>query len=94
MSTDNSIIAAVSPYVFGALALALVIAMVRVIRGPSLPDRIVALDLIASIAIGFIAMHVLSRGEPAFLTVAAVLALVVFVGTLSFARYLERRGPQ
>ncbi|MBI2868735.1 MAG: pH regulation protein F [Chloroflexi bacterium] len=89
---EASLLETVIPYGYGALAVALAIAMVRLIKGPSLPDRVIVLDLIASIAIGFIAVTILANNEPAFLTVAAVLALVVFLGSLAFARYLQRSG--
>jgi multicomponent Na+:H+ antiporter subunit F len=78
--------------IYGILAVGMALALVRIVRGPSLPDRVIALDLVASLSIGFIAVNIIDRDESAFLPGAAVLALVVFLGTLSFARYLEKRG--
>jgi multicomponent Na+:H+ antiporter subunit F len=74
------------------LALAVVLAFVRVLRGPSLPDRVVAFDLMTSVAVGIMAVYTLSTGETVYLDVAIVLALISFLGTVAFARYLEQRG--
>jgi multicomponent Na+:H+ antiporter subunit F len=62
------------------------------VRGPTLPDRVIALDLIAVLSVGFIAMYALDNDQPVFLDAGIVLALVAFLGTVAFARYLERRA--
>jgi multicomponent Na+:H+ antiporter subunit F len=67
------------------------LAFVRLWRGPSLPDRVVALDLIASLSICIIAVYGMGTAQPVLLDVAIVLALLSFLGTIAFARYLERR---
>ncbi|MBM3135301.1 MAG: cation:proton antiporter [Chloroflexi bacterium] len=72
------------------LSLAVVLAFVRLVRGPSLPDRVVALDLIATLVMGIIAVYAIARNQPVLLDVAIVLALLSFLGTVAFARYLER----
>jgi len=90
--TGSTFLSALIPYIYGVLAIGIALALVRIVKGPSLPDRVVALDLVASLSIGFIAVNIIARPENAFLSAAAVLALVVFLGTLSFARYLEKRG--
>lgn len=74
---------------FGAMSLAMVLAFVRLVRGPNLPDRVVALDLIAYLAIGFIAMYTIVSEQQAFLDAAITLALIAFLGTVAFARYIE-----
>jgi multicomponent Na+:H+ antiporter subunit F len=63
-----------------------------VVRGPSLSDRVVGLHLIAVLAVGLIAMVALDSNQPVILDAAIVLALVAFLGTVAFARYLERRA--
>lgn len=72
------------------LGLALLLALIRLVRGPSVPDRVVALDLMASVAISMIAVYGMLTGQSAFLDVAIVLALLSFLGTVAFARYVER----
>ena len=86
------ILALVEPVVFVMIGVALLLAFVRLARGPSLSDRVIALDLIAVLAVGLIAMVALEAGQPVFLDAAIVLALVAFLGTVAFARYLERRA--
>jgi multicomponent Na+:H+ antiporter subunit F len=73
------------------LSLAVVMAFVRLARGPSLPDRVVALDLIATLSMGMIAVYAIITNQPVLLDVAIVLALLAFLGTVAFARYLEKR---
>ncbi len=74
------------------LALAVVLAFLRLLRGPSLPDRVVAFDLMTSVAVGIIVLYAIATKETVFLDVAVVLALISFLGTIAFARYLEQRG--
>jgi multicomponent Na+:H+ antiporter subunit F len=77
---------------FTMLALAGVIAFVRVLRGPALPDRVVAIDLVGVLTVGMTVVAAAVTGEAAFLDVAMVIALVSFVGTIAYARYIEREG--
>jgi multicomponent Na+:H+ antiporter subunit F len=76
------------------LSAALGFGFVRLVRGPSLPDRVVALELFASITVGVIAAYVLVSGVVAFLDVAMVLALTAFLAAVAFARYLEKGGSR
>jgi len=76
------------------MSLALVLAFVRLVRGPTLSDRVIALDLTGTVGMGMIAVYAIARDLPVLLDVAIVLALISFLGTVAFARYLERRmGP-
>ena len=72
------------------LHLALLLAFVRIVRGPSLPDRVVALELSGTLAVGIIAAYGILTTQPVVLDVAIALALVAFLGAVAFARYLER----
>ncbi|MCK5770751.1 monovalent cation/H+ antiporter complex subunit F [Algiphilus sp.] len=78
--------------VYIVLALALVLALLRLLAGPSLADRVVALELIASLTVGLIAANAVFADMPAALDVALVLALTGFLAAIAFSRYLERRG--
>jgi multicomponent Na+:H+ antiporter subunit F len=73
-------------------SLAFLFVFVRLVRGPTLPDRVVALDMIAYLAIGVIALWTLVSGVPAYLDAAIVLALIAFLATAAFARFVEE-GP-
>jgi multicomponent Na+:H+ antiporter subunit F len=68
--------------------------LLRLLRGPSLPDRVVALDLAAVLVVGFVAVHSVRAGVDVFLSAAVVLALLSFLGTVAFARFIERNGGE
>jgi multicomponent Na+:H+ antiporter subunit F len=82
----------VTVIVLGMLCVALFLAFLRLLRGPTLPDRVVALDLIALLSVGFIATYDVITNDAVFLDVAIALALIAFVGTIAFARYMEREA--
>lgn len=75
------------------LVIALGFAFVRLVLGPSLPDRIIALDLVATLLVGLIAVSAIETGDVIFLRVAMVVALFNFIGTIGFCWYLQR-GPE
>ncbi|WP_114394347.1 monovalent cation/H+ antiporter complex subunit F [Oleisolibacter albus] len=75
----------------GVLLLALVLASVRILRGPSLPDRIIAVDLFGTLCVAAIALLALYTDQPVFIDAAIALALVAFFGTVAYARFVERR---
>lgn len=76
------------------LAIAMLLGFLRLVRGPSLPDRVVALELIASVVAGMVGIHAISTGVPSFLDLAIVLALTSFLAAVGFARFLESGGPR
>jgi multicomponent Na+:H+ antiporter subunit F len=73
------------------LALALVLAGWRMVRGPSFADRFVALDMLTAIAVAFAALTALTTGRGAFLDIALGVSLINFVATAAFAVFLERK---
>jgi multicomponent Na+:H+ antiporter subunit F len=72
------------------LALALLMAFWRLAWGPTLPDRIVAMDLIAVLVASLIVVSAAASAERAFLDAAIAIALLGFVGTIAYAAYVER----
>ena len=72
------------------LLVAIALVCIRLVRGPGLPDRIVAVDMLVVLAIAFIAVFAARTGRSAVLDAAAVLALIGFLGTVVLARYVER----
>lgn len=74
------------------ISTALMFGFFRLVIGPSLPDRVVALELFASITVGIIAAYTMVSGQKTFLDVAMVLALTAFLAAVAFARYLEKGG--
>lgn len=80
--------------VFALLTLAFIMSFVRLVLGPSLPDRVVSLDLLGMIIAGMLSAYIIWMGQPVLLDVVTILALISFFGTVAFARYLERRGSE
>ncbi|AXN34223.1 MULTISPECIES: cation:proton antiporter [Vibrio] len=76
---------------YTGLLLSVVMAFIRLILGPTLADRVIALDLIAFITVGFIAVYTLDSGQQSLLDVAITLGLVAFLGTIAFARLIFKR---
>lgn len=66
--------------------------LIRFVKGPSLEDRIISLDLLLTYGIAFIGAFAISTSEIEVLDVAIIIALVAFLGTVAFAYYIERRN--
>jgi len=79
-------------YIMVVYGMALLLALTRLIKGPTLADRVVSLDFIMTCVIGMIVVDAIATGESHFLSVAIVAALLGFVGTLAFAMYIQRRA--
>jgi multicomponent Na+:H+ antiporter subunit F len=77
-------------FILPLLSMAMLLTFVRLAKGPSLPDRVVALDLLAVLGMGMAAVYAIAMNQPVFLDVAIVLALISFLGTVAFAYYMER----
>ena len=80
----------VSQVTVATLGVALLIAFVRLVKGPTLPDRIVATDLLGVLVVGLIAVLAGWSRVRATLDAAMVIALVGFLGTIAYATYVER----
>lgn len=65
----------------------------RIGRGPTAPDRMVAIDILGTVVVGFVGILTAVTGKEYLLNVAIVWALISFVGTLALARYLAESGP-
>ena len=72
------------------LAFAACLSFVRLVKGPTLPDRVIAIDLIGVLLVCLLVVMAGATIEQAFLDVAMVVALISFVGTVAYARYIER----
>ena len=76
----------------GLLSLALLLTIVRLVRGPTLADRILALDLATTLAIGYIATIAVLTGFTLYIDIAIALGLLGFLSTLALVRYLLSRA--
>ena len=72
------------------LSICTVLAIVRFIKGPTLPDRVTAFDLFAALVISIMAIYSVITGSIAFMDVAILLSLIAFLGAMSFAYFLFR----
>lgn len=77
-----------------AVAVSILAASLRVMRGPSLPDRVVALDLVGLLAVSVISVVAIATQQPVLLDAAIALALIAFLSTVAFARFIEWQGEK
>jgi multicomponent Na+:H+ antiporter subunit F len=73
------------------LAVAACLTFVRLLKGPTLPDRVVAIDLIGVLMVCILVVTSAATRQQALLDVAMVVALISFIGTVAYSRYIERR---
>lgn len=101
--TDPASTSAIDALVFGlpvydialtVMAVSMLLTLMRLLRGPTLADRVVALDLLAFFAAGAICIVAMESNRPELLMVAVVVALLTFMSTAAFALYLERQGRE
>ncbi|MEJ8473915.1 cation:proton antiporter [Roseibium algae] len=74
------------------LTVSLVLIVYRTVKGPTLPDRIVALDMLVAVGIGFIAAIGVLTDYYLYIDIAITLGLVGFLATVAFARFVLNRG--
>ncbi|MCL5051367.1 monovalent cation/H+ antiporter complex subunit F [Aliidiomarina maris] len=79
---------------YAILLLALFLTFIRLLIGPTLPDRVVALELIPSILVSLIGVYAINHNTSSFIDVSIVVALIAFLAAIGFARFLERGGPR
>ncbi len=72
------------------LSISGILVFVRIIIGPSLPDRVIAFDLIGTITIGMIAIYSLTTGVESYLDAAIILSLILFLGAVAFAYHMRK----
>lgn len=91
MSFDIDIVARIS---LALVMVGVIAAGIRMVLGPSSADRIVALDLITVQLVALSALLALTTGKSAYLDLCVALALVGFLATVAFARYVENRPTE
>ncbi|MEZ0493375.1 monovalent cation/H+ antiporter complex subunit F [Kineococcus sp. TBRC 1896] len=78
----------------GMLTVAALLALVRVAKGPTMLDRVIALDVIVAVVVIGLCVEAVANRHDTTLPVIVVLALVGFVGSVSVARYASRESDQ
>ena len=76
-------------FLYAGLSIALLLAFARLLWGPTMQDRVVALDLIATLLMGLIVVYAICVHNAVYIGVAIVLALVSFIGTVAYAYYFH-----
>lgn len=74
----------------GALAVGMVLSFIRLVLGPTLADRVVAVDALATMAVGALVLVAVITGQGLLLDIALAIALVVFLGTIAMAMTIEK----
>ena len=72
------------------LALAIVLTSLRLLIGPTMANRVVALDLLGVLAVGLMAVEAIRSAQYALVDVAIGVGIIAFIGTASFALLLDR----
>ncbi len=88
----SAILSLATSFALIALSLGLLLTVARILRGPTLPDRVLGLDMLVAIAIGFIAVIAIRSGFNLYIDIAIALSLVGFLATVAFARFILARG--
>ncbi len=76
--------------VFPLLSLTLVLGFIRLFLGPTLPDRIIAFELISITAAGIIVVSAITSDQAVLLDVASAWAIISFLSVIAFSYYIEK----
>ena len=76
---------------FSVLIFCSLLCLYRIGRGPTAPDRTVAIDILGTLVVGFCCIMAVMTGKGFYMNIAIAWALISFVGTLALAKYLEGR---
>jgi len=71
------------------MLLALLLAFIRLVKGPTMYDRIAAMDLIASITMGFILIYSIVINKSLYIDIAIIISLISFISTVAISTYLR-----
>jgi multicomponent Na+:H+ antiporter subunit F len=88
---ENNISIVVLIITFSFLLAALVLAFVRLLKGPSINDRIAAMDVIAVIVMAFILTYSIMVNKAIYLDLPVIISLISFIGTVAVSTYLKHR---
>ena len=88
---DSRISIVVLIVTFSFLLAALILAFIRLMRGPSINDRIAAMDLIASVVMGFVLVYSVLINKSIYFDIPVIISLISFIGTVAISTYLKNR---
>ena len=78
-------------FILPALSISMLMIFIRLFKGPSLIDKVIALDLLVIVAIGFFSAYSILFHETVIIDIALILAIIAFLSTIAFAYYFEKR---
>lgn len=76
----------------GILLIGCFLCLYRIARGPTAPDRTVAIDILGTLMVGFVGLYAVRTGQDFYITIGLAWALLSFIGTVALAKYLEGRS--
>ena len=92
MMDPDLVVAVAAEITAWVMAVAVVLGALRLAIGPSRADRVIALDLVTILSIAVVVLVAVIADRAVMLDAAMAVALIAFLGTIGFARYLRRRG--
>jgi len=75
---------------FGVITVAVILALIRAVRGPTAPDRVVGVDIMVTITIALMVLLGIFFNRRIYLDVSLIYAVLSFVGVIAVARYLDK----
>lgn len=72
-----------------AMSLAILVCFIRIVKGPTMSDRVVALDTIGIMLIGIIGIIMIIQNTIAYAEVILVIAILAFIGSIALAKFIE-----
>ncbi|WP_174801703.1 cation:proton antiporter [Martelella limonii] len=90
--TPEEIVRLAADISLALLSITLLVTAFRVVRGPTLPDRVLALDMLVAVGMGFIVVIAVRSGFTLYIDIAIALGLVGFLATIAFARFIRSSG--
>ena len=88
---EETTLAVVIIIAFAMLLAALVLASVRLMKGPSVNDRIAAMDVIAAVVMGFVLVYSIMINNSIYIDIPVIISLISFIGTVAVSTYLKHR---
>ena len=75
---------------FGVITVAVILALIRAVKGPTAPDRVVGVDIMVTITIALMVLLGVFFNRRIYLDVSLIYAVLSFVGVIAVARYLDK----
>jgi multicomponent Na+:H+ antiporter subunit F len=93
MTLSETVLHFAANFALVVLCAAFFVTVYRIIAGPTLPDRVLGLDMLVAVAIAFAAVVTLQTGLAHYVDIAIALGLVGFLSTVAFARFILQSKP-